>query len=610
MLKLAALLTAGALFAAGPALAELTTLDQIVVTATRNLEPRSEVAASIAVVTADEIAARGATRLEDVLQDVIGLHLVSQGSAAALVTPSIRGSESQQVLVMIDGIRLNSPQLGLADLSNLPVALGDIERIEVLRGPASALYGSNALGGVIHIITRQPEATPQTRVSWSEGRADSRRVSVSTARKLEKFRYRIGLEKQQSQGFRVNSDYDQFNADTQLGYRLSPSYDLQFNAYHFDRENGTPGTTAFPSPSARQLDRNTLASLTLSELSGPLTWRIKESYERRNNRYRNPDWFIDDSHKVETYGSELQGTLEQNRHTLTLGLDYFLDSLDSSQLDEIDQERGSLFAQYQLDATSMLQLLFGLRYDIHSNFDNELSPRASALFKLSDSTRLRASASKAFRAPTLNDLYWPLTSFPGYTEMGNPDLTPETAWEYEIALDQDLGESGSFLLSTFLRETDGLINWQDLDPDPLVDYWQPVNINDARIWGVETGIDYRFCRSFAAGGNYTWLSAKDRNTDAHLAGKPTQQLHGYLTIGPVQKLTFRLDGRYADYHSSDTTRKSYLVFDASLNRPFVVGQVDLDATLSVRNLLDRDYEINPGYPMPPQEFQLGISAYF
>lgn len=609
MNRLASLFVTATMLIAGSAAAELTTLDQVVVTATRIPQPRSEVSSSIAVVTAEEIAARGATRLDDVLQDVVGLHLISNGSIGSLTTPSIRGSESAQVLVMIDGIRLNSPQNGLGDLSSLPVALGDIERIEILRGPASALYGSNALAGVIHIITKRPEATPQTRFNWSEGRADSRQLGVSTARLLDGFRYRFGLEKQQSQGFRQNSDYDQYSFNTQLGVSLPNQYDLEFNANHLDRENGAPGATFFPSSTARQFDRNSLASLTLQGPVGPLQLDLSGHYERRYNRFFEPAGFApaNDSHLIETYGLELQAGLEQGRHNLIFGGDYFLDSLDSTANGEHDQERGALFGQYQLSASEMLQLMFGLRYDVHSDFRNELSPRTALLLRLSEDTRLRASASRAFRAPTLNDRFW-FDPFGFLT--GNPDLKPETAWEYELALDQSLAELGHFSLAGFLRDTDDLINWAQDDPNDPLSTWRPRNVSNARIWGIETALDGRICSYLKSGVNYTWLYPRDRDTDEFLQGKPRHQLHGYFSLGPVRELTLRLDGRYVAYYPTATPRKSFVVFDAALTRPFTLGTLDLDATLAVRNLFDRAYEINPGFPMPPQEFQLALTARF
>ena len=145
---------------------------QVVVTGSRMDEPLSKVSASVAVVTSEEIAERGATRFDEVLQDVVGMHVVSNGTRGSVSSASIRGSEAAQVLVLLDGVRLNSPQYGQFDLNQLPVPLSDIERVEVLRGAASALYGSNALAGVVNIITRTPGPQPTGQLGWTEGRND------------------------------------------------------------------------------------------------------------------------------------------------------------------------------------------------------------------------------------------------------------------------------------------------------------------------------------------------------------------------------------------------------------------------------------------------------
>jgi len=588
-----------------PAAGIAAVLDPVVVTATRSAQPKSQLTASVTVITADQIAATGATRLDEVLRDAVGLQITSSGPAGAIATPSIRGSEGAQVLVLLDGIRLNSPQNGQFNLSNLPVALEEIERIEVLRGPASALYGTSALGGVIQIFTRKPESEPQTSLSWSEGRFDTRDLSFSTSRRKGGVRYRLGAGLDRSQGYRTNSDLDQSSLDGMLGFELGGGYDLQLSAFYLDKENGVPGSTAWPSPQARQQDRNLLADLSLSGPAGPLALTVRASYERRRNDYQDPGaWTpIDDTHIVETLGSELTTRWENGPHRLLVGGDFYRDRLDSTASGEQEEGRGSLFGQYEYAATARLKLLLGLRYDIHSEFRNEWSPRAAALFKLSEQTRLRASASRAFRAPTLNDRYWPATSF----ARGNPDLDPETAWEYELALDHDLGEQGHVSLAVFRRDARDLIDWR---PDSSF-VWSPVNVDEARIWGGEASVDLRLCERLKTGANYTYLYPKDRATDLFLDNKTRHQAHLYLEIGPVREARLRLDGRYLKYYGATRDTGGFVVLDASLSRPFVLDSgVTFEARLSLKNLLDRRYEENPGYPMPPRELFAGVTAYF
>jgi outer membrane cobalamin receptor len=594
----------GSAFAAGDEL-PAAVMDEVIVTATRMAEPLSKASASVAVVTAEEIAARGATRLDEVLQDVVGLHVVSSGPRGSLSSASIRGSEAAQVLVLIDGVRLNSPQYGQFDLNQLPVALNEIERIEVLRGAASALYGSNAMGGVINIITRSPEETPSTQIGWTEGERNTRIISGSTSRQVGDFRYRLGAEYQESNGYRKNSDYDQYTVNGLFGYSPAEDVDIELSAYHLDYESNIPGSEVWPSPNAEQEDKRTVASLKVEAPVGPVKLTARGIYEHHRNDYRDPGGWspINETHKIDTYGAEIHVEKAYAGQTFLLGGDYYRDELDSTNIGDEDQEHGAIFGQFQADLSANMTLLLGLRYDIHSDFDNELSPRAALHVALTNSTRVRLSASKAFRAPTLNDLYWPADFF----SKGNPDLDPETAWEYELALDQTLGDRGRVSLAGFLRDAEDLISWQ---PDEFFVY-SPVNVNDARIWGVEVDGQFDLCRFATVGGNYTYLHPKDRDTDEYLLGKPRHETHGFVALKPFEETTLRFDGRYLRYYPEDTRKdKDYFVADLALTHAIMFGEVAIDATVSMKNLFDKDYEANPGYPMPPRELFAGLTAYF
>jgi len=584
----------------------ITTLDPVVVTATRISQPSSQVAASVTAISADQIAASGATSLAEVLRGSVGLQVVSNGSNGALATPSIRGSEAAQVLVLLDGVRLNSAQNGLFDLSNLPVALAEIERIEVLRGPASALYGSNAMGGVIQIFTRVPEEVPLNILSWSEGSFDSRNLSFSTSGKKNRLRYRLGVGGDKSHGFRDNSDHDQTNLDGMFDLDLNGGFDLQLSAYYLNKEVGVPGSTDFPSPDARQGDENSQVALTLAGPAGPIDFSVRGIYLRQRNTFKDPGAYFPtaDRHLVETFGGEFQGETRQGPHLLLFGGDFYQDNLASSTSGNQADERWSGFAQDELELAPWAKLLLGVRYDAHSDFANELSPRAAVSFSLTASTKLRASASRSFRAPTLNDRFWPDT---GYAK-GNPDLNPETAWEYELAVDQGLGRWGNFSLSAFRRDARDLIDWQ-ADSNAV---WSPVNVNRSRIWGAEAELNLRLNRVLGTGANYTYLHSKDQVSGEFLKGKPQHQAHLYFDIGPIWDAHLRLDGRYVQYYAQATGEiNRYMVVDATLRRPFVLDNgLELEVKVALKNLFDQNYAINPGYPMPPRELFAGVTAYF
>jgi len=589
-----------------PGFAELETAETVVVTATRTSQEASQVVSSVTVIDADQLAASSATRLEEVLRDSVGLQVVGNGPTGSLASPTIRGSEANQVLVLLDGVRLNSNQNGQFNLGNLPVALGDIERIEILRGPSAALYGSNALAGVIQIFTRQPEAEPLTRISWSEGRFETRKLSASTAQKLDRVRYRLGVSDKQSDGYRENSDYEAQSFNGLLGFDLGKGYDFELSANHLDKEVGVAGSTLFPSPEARQWDENTQTALTFSGPAGPLAFNLKGIYDRQRSEYEDPaGWFpTHDIHRLKTLGTELQLSTGKGPHKLLFGGDFYQDEIDSTANGEQEQERWSGFAQYQIKPVDWATLLLGLRYDDHSDFESETSPRVAAMFNLSDSTQLRLSAAKAFRAPTLNDRFWPDT---GWTK-GNQDLVPETAWEYEVALEQKLKNLGDVSFALFLRDAEDLIEWAD----DGTGVWTPSNVSEAKIWGLEIGTNLRLHKLLATGANYTYLHPKNETTDQFIAGKARHQAHLFFDIGPIQDTRVRLDGRYLYYYPEATRDdENHFVFDASVSRPFIVGNsLELELELSVKNILDEEYEESVGYPMPPRQVFAGLTVYF
>ena len=296
--------------------------------------------------------------------------------------------------------------------------------------------------------------------------------------------------------------------------------------------------------------------------------------------------------------------MTEGSHMLVAGGDFYRDDLDSTANGKVDQDRGALFGQYEFQYSPRLAFLLGLRYDAHSDFSDEASPRAGARFSLTDSTRLRVSGGRAYRAPTLNDRFWPDTGW----VRGNPDLDPETSWEYEVAVDQELGKIGRLTVAGFDRYVDDLINWA---PDQN-GVWQPTNLTDARIWGLEAGVSLRPASLLGIGFNYTYLHPKDRDTDEYIVGKLRHEANAYVEVGPQWDATLRLDGSYYRYYDDPMRdEKDFAVFDATLTKTFLVGAAtEVELTLAMKNFLDEDYEDTPGFPMPPRQWFAGLAAHF
>jgi outer membrane cobalamin receptor len=160
----------------------------------------------------------------------------------------------------------------------------------------------------------------------------------------------------------------------------------------------------------------------------------------------------------------------------------------------------------------------------------------------------------------------------------------------------------------FDRYVDDLINWA---PDQN-GVWQPTNLTDARIWGLEAGVSLRPASLLGIGFNYTYLHPKDRDTDEYIVGKLRHEANAYVEVGPQWDATLRLDGSYYRYYDDPMRdEKDFAVFDATLTKTFLVGAAtEVELTLAMKNFLDEDYEDTPGFPMPPRQWFAGLAAHF
>ncbi len=584
------------------------TLAPVVVTATRTERPAAEVAPSVTVITAAEIQASGARNLEEVLAGSLGLEIVSSGTPGALASPRVRGSTASQVLVLLDGVRLNSSSNGQFNLADLPVPLASIERIEVLRGPGSALYGAGALGGVIQIFTKRAEAEPSLDASVAVGRFGARRVGLAGGWKPGPVGVRVAVADESSDGHRPNGDSEQVSLDAALTLDLPRGAALELTGRRLEKEAGTPGPRSWVSATERQDDTNSAVSARLSGPLGPADLRVLGQWTRLDNQPYDPGVWSD-RHVAETAALEAQGDLKAGPHVVTVLGEFAREFLDSSANGKRDQGRWAVLAQDEWAVAPKLTLTAGARYDAHSEFRNEWSPRGSVALRATSSTTVRASVGRGYRAPTFNDRYWPASAWAA----GNPNLDPETAWEYEAGVSQAFGTAAAVSFTGFRRDAKDLIEWRANSAG----VWTPINVARSRTWGAEASLDVKVCRGVTLGGGYTWLHPVDRDTREFLPGKPRHQASGHLTLEPLTETKLRLDGRYARHYPDAPFAfdrredSSYTVFDATLTRGFYLGdRVALDLTLGVKNLFDRDYEVNPGYPMPPREWHAGVTASF
>jgi len=586
-------------------------LGQVVVTATKTEIEISESPQSISLVTKEEIGKSPDRTVGEVIQRVPGVEVIRLGPRGAISSAQVRGSESEQVLIIVNGRRISDAQSGKFDLSNLPVNKEDIERIEVLRGAASALYGADAMGGVINIITKTPTKQPYSRASISFGRFETQEYSLAHRWKPGAFGYGLSIAKEKSTGYRPNSDYDALILGGEVGYDLTPKSHLDFSARMILKEIGVPGSESLPDPDDRQKDDLTQLDLNYRGKIHPLfDLNLKafqniyrRTFEQGTQGFNVGPPFL---HKNYATGGEIQAiSAIGQKHLVTGGVETIQDRVNSSALGVHLATRGAFYFQDEIEVAKPLTTTLGFRYDMHSIYEEQFNPRLGILLRLPGDIRLRASAGRSFRAPTFDDLYWPEDAFVA----GNPNLQPEKAWAYELGGEKKFGQLALFKAAAFYRDVKDLIRWA-IGAD---NKWRPSNVQSARIWGAEAELTFYPFKGLAIPLNYSFLYPRDESTGEPIPSKPKHMANMGMEYTTSFGIKANLKGKYVRYYvgQASTLNREYFVLDARVGYEFKVYQsMNGEAFLSLSNALNREYQTVEGYPMPPQSLNGGVSFAF
>ncbi|MEW5767390.1 MAG: TonB-dependent receptor [bacterium] len=577
-------------------------LDEVVVTAGRRPQLLADIPVSTTLVTREDIETANALNVAEVIQQTAGVKVNSYGAMGAATTVTLRGSDAKQVLVLVDGRPVNTASLGTADLSMYPP--DNIAKIEVIRGPFSALYGANALGGVVNIITQNAPQKPRWELNASYGEDQIYRLSYGN-----KFRDIGGLftlSHQWSDGHRENSDCKGYQFTGRLDYDLGNDSAFALSAGHSEQKKGVPGSTSWPSPNARQDDQRTWADFTCRREGKRSDLLFKAYFNRDWGNYRDPDAWggpTDDVNINSRLGLNWQQDINfKETNIFTWGIDLQNDRADIQAIGE--EKKLNNYALYLQDELNLLDLLTvtpGLRYDHHDIYGSQVNPRLSCLYQLNEQTDLRVSGGRAFRAPTVNDLYWP--------GGGNPDLKPEKSVGYEIGAEH-LFSFGLLTRATFFSsEVEELMTWVPVPGDET--HWHVVNVGQTKISGAEAEVKMKLPQNISAGITYTYLEATDKETDKYLRYKPRHKAGLSLGYESTSGLRINISADYTDSVFSDKSNierlNSYTLLNAHISQG--LGR-DVELFLSGNNLLDEEYYLYEGYPMPGRALYGGIKARF
>ncbi len=591
---------------------DLFTMDELVVTATRYPVEMSETPVSIEVITEEEVQNTNADNVGELLDDVSGVNIRDNGGAG-LKTIHIRGSASSQVLVLMDGQPINNVQNGDTDLGQLP--LSNVKKIEVLKGPASAIYGANALGGVVNIITKDihKEANAEFKVAY--GSYNTSDVKLNYSAREGKTGLIFTLNKKASDGFREipadNSAFDQMSFFSKIDHQINNNSNLVLIFHYNDSDKESPGMLSDSNSDGDYDDMYDLAG-TPNGIQNDMDKNINIKWEQNKSCtdttvmiYSNQhelaysDAFTDDVHKTNNTGLEFNKTNYLDEHTIAYGLEVKNSKIDSTKNGEHDFLNKAVYIHDEWEIKGPLKITIGARYDDHEKFGSEISPRLGMVYNLNKETNLHFSAGKAYRTPTYNDLYYPVTM---YAE-GDPDLKPETGIAYEAGI-TNLKEDVKTGLTIFQKDIENYIFWTS--GDDFV--WRPYNLQ-AFIKGAELVFEKQLNKCLSFNMNYTYLDSINEETEEQLAGEAKHNANLRLKY-TKNDYGISLNGRYVGGRA-DESLEDYTVVDARVSKAFTAQGRDFNVALNINNLLNNeDYQINKGYPMPDCNYMLEVSTRF
>jgi outer membrane cobalamin receptor len=570
-------------------------LEKIVVTPSRIAQTYSASARRVDIISERSLKYSNPRDISEVLEKLSSLNITNYGFLGAKKVINIRGSTEKQVLVLVDGRPINNPRSGDIDLSTIP--LNNVQRIEVMAGPASSLYGSTAMGGVVNIITKTPPAQGQTlELSSSFGTFRTYQENLSYGVKHKELGLTLNSGYQSSEGHRDNSKFNARDASGKLIYELSPENKLTFQGGFYKDKLGTPGEITSPDLDDKQINRKNFFDL---------VWDIKpwqdKDIEVSTRAYQNYDRleFIETpmpldktTHTTKARGINLKFNQEISKlYRMIYGFDWTHNLNDSSQTAKHRYIVRAGYLENQLSLWEKLKLNFGARIDDYSNFGSETLPSLGILYQLKEDLNINFLIARCFRAPTFNDLYWPRTS---YAE-GNPALRPEKGISGEFGIEKSFGKFLKTGLTYFRSDYDNLIKWQR-DSDNI---WRPKNINSAIIDGVEQEFKIAVSDFLNIDLDYTFLRAKDAKTHKYLTYQPKHKATLEVNYKTPAGFRLGLEGEFVDTRFHNTANTIYVKRYYLLGLGFSqkIGN-NLNIFCRIDDFLNKRYQVIRNYPMP------------
>lgn len=593
----------------------------IVVSANRVATDSSKIGSAVTVITAEDIARQQANTVAEVLRTVPGLSIANYGTTGSQTDVRIRGAEAWHTKLIIDGVDMADPSSTRPSFDFGHLLASDIERIEILRGPQSLLYGSDSIGGVISITTRKGKGKPKVTASAEAGSYHTYKGSAGLSGSEGAASYAISATRFQTDGISSgdqrngnseNDGYQASSASARLGYQITDAWSVETSLramndrLDYDRYNSTTRRAEDDNSWFRKRDRSARLATTFSPFGPVLENTLAYSVQESKRDYQDGDlsggsaYFYDgESQKL-----DYQGTARLNEHnTVVFGAETKTDSTTQgggfSLPGHKDVSTAGYFADYQVSPFDALFLTVGGRLDDHETFGTHTTYRTTAAYLVeATQSRLHSSYGTGFRAPSLSELYLPV--------FGTPTLRPEESRGWDAGIEQSfLDGKGSVDLTWFNNRIKDMITTQTVGGVTTF-----TNLSSTRTQGLEATARWELSDDWRLSGNYTFTDSRNNSTGQILAYRAKHQGSLSATWLPLDGLETTASLRAVGNRYSSNTNRMLGGF-AVVN---LAGAYDLTEGTQlygrVENLLDKTYSEIDTYGTYGRAAYVGVRTSF
>lgn len=555
---------------------------------------------NITVITREEILNSPAKSIDEILQQVTGMDIRRRGANGVQSDIGFRGSSFEQVLLLLNGIRMNDSQTGHNSM-NLPVDLDDVERIEVIKGPAARRFGQNAYAGVINIVTK---INPGKRIKVNVEGGDYETYELGFNAQLgnEKFSNSLQANSSGSQGYMYNTDYEIRNIFYQSKLNIKDG-NIRLQAGFSEKKFGANGFYASKAATEQYEEvQASVISLAHQQTLGKLKLNSNVYWRRGQDMYlfnRQKPEIYRNMHIGNNVGGEVNSSYEWGLGTTGIGVELRKEFLASNNLGERNRFVSQVFFEHHFSLLDKkLNISPGISWANYSNEGNFFYPGLDIGYSFNQNNKVYGNVARVHRIPTFTDLY-----YTSKTEQGNPNLLPENAVYAEIGY-QFQTKNILAKLSGFLRDTNNAIDWTKKKPEDPV--WYAQNIGETTIKGIEAEFSHRMNNWLKYTVGYTYLDNR--------LNKPADFSARYLLDNLKHQLIAKLETRFLKNFINEVVYRynerlnngSYNLVDDKLS--FV--KKDFSVYLLVNNITNTSYTETFGVEMPQRWFHIGLSYNF